>query len=77
LRAPDRADLDAGGVPAVADALDAEGALLDDPLHPRPVPQVVGVGIQLLGREVGSAQLNRRAPYGQADMQHRHPMHQS
>src|SRR3974377_954141 len=45
-----RADLDASGVAAFAAALDAEGALLDDALWPRPVAEVVGVGVQFVCR---------------------------
>src|ERR1039458_4054132 len=43
-----RADFDAGGVAALARALDTEGALLDHALGPRAVAEVVGVGIDFV-----------------------------
>src|SRR5438128_12619291 len=38
-----RAGLEARRQPPLARALNAEGALLDDPLRPRAVPEVVGI----------------------------------
>src|SRR5688500_12708810 len=53
LAGTDRTDLDAGGVTAVAHALDAERALLDDALHARAVAEVVRLRVHLLGRDLG------------------------
>src|SRR5581483_9549054 len=50
LPRPRRACLDARRVPARPRSLDAEGALLDDALPPRPISQVVRIGIDLLLR---------------------------
>jgi len=49
LARSDRADLDAGGVPPLAHAVDTESAFLHDPSRPWAVAEVVGLRVELLG----------------------------
>src|SRR3972149_924399 len=55
LAGPDGADLDARRIFPLhlPGALHAEGALLDHPDGPRPVPQVMRVGVHIPGRQAG------------------------
>src|SRR5262245_41658579 len=50
-----RAGLDTRRVPALARPLDAEGALLDHAAFPEPVPEVVLLGVHLVGGNDGIA----------------------
>lgn len=74
---PGRTGFHARRLASFAGALRAEMALFHHALHPRTVTDVVGVGIEFLGRNLGLCPIEMSSPIrGHAAIHMRHPIHQ-